>query len=486
MALNNDELLGIDFEKSAKHIIKVIGVGGGGGNAVKHMFKCGIKDVDFILANTDAQALRDADAVKIDSRIQLGASLTQGLGAGNQPEQGRQAAIESLDEVKAAIGSSDDTKMLFITAGMGGGTGTGAAPVIAATSTEDDILTVGIVTIPFRFEGPKRVKQALEGLNKMYESVDAMLVIDNEKIREIYGSKTFSEAFAHADDILTMAAKSIAEIITKPGKVNVDFADVRTVMKKSGVALMGVGRASGEGRAEKAAQQALNSPLLNNNDIKGAKNLLVYVTSSEEMTLDELGFINEYIQSHAGNHADLIWGNAIDESLESAINVTVVATGFEHREILDPYINGAKNTSFGSKKLVKPEEKKTGVANETSDDKQQEKKTSTKVDDNVVDNKNTSDDNKTEKLSVGESREFEIETIPETDADKSNEEEQQLESTINDDIEEAVMKTKFKTINFGEITDLSSYDNTPAYLRLSINIATPLPPKYKSILVDEN
>ncbi|MGE4586245.1 MAG: cell division protein FtsZ [Mangrovibacterium sp.] len=319
-----NEIMNFDLEKASGAIIKVIGVGGGGGNAVNHMYAAGIKDVGFMVCNTDAQALHNSP---VPVRVQLGASLTEGRGAGNKPEVGRQAAIENIEDVKRAVDPL--TKMAFITAGMGGGTGTGAAPVIAEACKELNILTVGIVTLPFRNEGRRRIKQAIDGISEMEGHVDALLVINNERIREMYGDFRISEAFSKADNVLTTAAKGIAEIITVPGYINVDFADVETVMRKSGVALMGSARAEGEDRALKAVEEALNSPLLNNNDIRGAKNILLNITSgSEEVTMDEIGQITDYIQTKAGNEADLIWGNGVDEALGNELSVTVIATGF--------------------------------------------------------------------------------------------------------------------------------------------------------------
>lgn len=304
--------------------IKVIGVGGGGGNAVNHMFTQGICDVNFIICNTDAQAMNSSP---IQTRIQLGASLTEGRGAGNKPEVGAQAAKENIEDVIGVL--SENTKMVFITAGMGGGTGTGGAPIIAKTCKELGYLTVGIVTIPFRNEGRRRIKQAIDGITELERYVDSLLVINNERIREMYGDFGISEAFAKADNILATAAKGIAEIITVPGYVNVDFADVETVMKNSGLAIMGSGIASGEKRAEEAVEKALNSPLLNNNDIRGAKNVLVNITSgSVEVTMDEVGKITDFVQNRAGFNADLIWGNGKDESLGENISVTIIATGF--------------------------------------------------------------------------------------------------------------------------------------------------------------
>lgn len=324
-----NDIMNFDLEKSSGSIIKVIGVGGGGGNAVNHMYQQGIKDVGFMVCNTDAQALANSP---IPLRVQLGSSLTEGRGAGNKPEIGREAAIENIVDVKTAI--EGDTKMVFITAGMGGGTGTGAAPVIAQACRELNILTVGIVTIPFRNEGRRRIKQAIDGISEMQEHVDSLLVINNEKIREMYGDFKISEAFAKADNVLATAAKGIAEIITVPGYINVDFADVETVMRKSGVALMGSATASGENRALRAVEEALNSPLLNNNDIRGAQNILLNITSgNEEVTMDEIGQITDYIQNKAGNDADLIWGNGLDEAMGDEISVTVIATGFNVNSI---------------------------------------------------------------------------------------------------------------------------------------------------------
>lgn len=323
MTMSSD-IMNFDLDKSSGAIIKVIGVGGGGGNAVNHMYEQGIKDVGFMLCNTDAQALKNSP---VPLKLQLGESLTEGRGAGNKPEIGREAAIENIDDVKKTL--EPTTKMVFITAGMGGGTGTGAAPVIAEACKELKILTVGIVTLPFRNEGRRRIKQAIDGIAEMENHVDSLLVINNERIREMYGDFKISEAFAKADNVLTTAAKGIAEIITVPGYINVDFADVETVMRNSGVAVMGSAKAEGEGRALKAVEEALNSPLLNNNDIHGARDILLNITSgSEEVTMDEIGEITDYIQAKAGHDADLIWGNGVDEALGNEISVTVIATGF--------------------------------------------------------------------------------------------------------------------------------------------------------------
>jgi cell division protein FtsZ len=306
-------------------IIKVVGVGGGGGNAVNHMFRQGIVGVNFVVANTDHQAL---EMSPIPNKIQLGKNLTEGRGAGMNPEIGRRSAIETLDELKVFLERS--TKMLFITAGMGKGTGTGAAPVIAKLAKEMGILTVGLVTSPFSAEGPRRFQQAQEGITELKNHVDTLIVISNDKLREIHGNLTLSAAFAQADNILANAAKSIAEIITVPGYVNVDFEDVNTVMRNSGVAIMGMAAFEGENRAVNAVESALNSPLLNDNDIKGSKNILVNITSGTvEVTLDEVSEITEYIQREAGYETNIIWGNCYNESLGEKLLVTVIATGFD-------------------------------------------------------------------------------------------------------------------------------------------------------------
>jgi len=320
------DMLKFDLPKNQSNIIKVIGVGGGGSNAVTHMFRQGIKGVDFIICNTDAQAMETSP---VPTRIQLGTNLTEGLGAGAVPSVGRNAALENTEDIKAVL--STGTKMVFITAGLGGGTGTGAAPVIAQIAKEMDILTVGIVTIPFAFEGRKRKLHADEGIRQLKQHVDALLLISNDKLRELYGDLRLSEAFGQADNVLTTAAKGIAEIITVAGYINVDFEDVKTVMKDSGVAIMGTGIAGGENRARRAVEDALNSPLLNNNDIEGAGNLLLYIASGrDEITMDEVTEITDYIQDKTKNSAEVIWGNGFDENLEDLISVTIIATGFEN------------------------------------------------------------------------------------------------------------------------------------------------------------
>jgi cell division protein FtsZ len=313
-----------DLPKNSSSIIKVIGVGGGGSNAVNFMYNQGIKGVDFIITNTDKQALETSPIV---NKIQLGTSITDGWGAGSIPETGRKAALETIDEIKEKL--QNNTKMVFITAGMGGGTGTGAAPVIAQIAKEMGILTVGIVTLPFSFEGRKRQQQAAQGLEELRKYVDTLLVICNDKLRELHGDLKLSEAFHRADNILTIAAKGIAEIITVTGYINVDFNDVNTVMRNSGAAIMGTGIAEGENRALKAVEMALSSPLLNDNDIIGAQNILLYLSSgNEEISMDEVSEVTDYIQQAAGSTAEIIWGNGNDETLGDKISVTLIATGF--------------------------------------------------------------------------------------------------------------------------------------------------------------
>lgn len=377
-----------DIAPVSSSIIMVVGVGGGGGNAVNHMYRMGITDVSFMVCNTDRQALARSP---IPTKVALGEQLTEGLGAGNKPERGRAAAEESIEEVKEKL-LENDIKMVFVTAGMGGGTGTGAAPVIAKAAKDLGILTVAIVTIPFKTEGRKRILQAIEGIEEIRHNVDSLLVINNENIHEIYGELTLSEAFGKADDILATAARSIAEIITLPSNVNVDFADVQTVMKDSGIALMGSARGSGENRAMEVAEAAMSSPLLNHKDIRGAKNVLLNIMSgSKEVTLTETYQVTQFVQERTrnNNETDLIWGAGIDESLGDDIQITVIATGFDMAsipEVSDRYseiVNrgghetGDRPAGGGSRgretvPLFEPEEdlnaKKTPVLDEGADD----------------------------------------------------------------------------------------------------------------------
>ncbi len=324
--ISNSEFGSISFDlpKNQSNVIKVIGVGGGGSNAINHMFKQGIKGVDFIVCNTDSQALQNSP---VPNKIQLGVNLTEGLGAGANPDVGQQSAIESVADIEKMLDSN--TKMVFITAGMGGGTGTGAAPVIAQLAKERDILTVGIVTIPFQFEGKVRQEQALAGVERLRKQVDSLIVINNNKLREVYGNLGFKAGFSKADEVLATASRGIAEVITHHYTQNIDLKDAKTVLSNSGTAIMGSAIASGENRAKEAIISALDSPLLNDNKITGAKNvLLLIVSGTSEITIDEIGEINDHIQAEAGHNANIIMGVGEDESLGDAIAVTIIATGF--------------------------------------------------------------------------------------------------------------------------------------------------------------
>ncbi len=327
-------MIHFDLPKQKSSILKVIGIGGGGGNAVNHMYGQNIDTVDFIICNTDAQALSNS---KVPNKIQLGPHLTQGLGAGANPDIGKQACEESLEEIKKIL--EVNTKMAFITAGMGGGTGTGGAPIIAKICKDLGVLTVGIVTTPFTNEGPKRMRHAEAGIQALRESVDTLLVISNDKVRHQYGNLKVREAFSKADDILATAAKCITDVITSNGQINVDFADVCTVMRNGGVAILGNAIADGEDRAQRAIEDAVNSPLLNDSEIRGAKWILINITSAEgdnEITMDEEDTIMSYLREQAGDDADVIKGIGFDESLGNKIGVTIIATGFEHKDPFKP------------------------------------------------------------------------------------------------------------------------------------------------------
>jgi cell division protein FtsZ len=330
--ITEDGLLSVNLKPQKSSLIKVIGVGGGGSNAVNYMYNQGITGVDFVVCNTDIQALRNSP---ISVKIQIGKELTKGLGAGSIPERGKKSALENIEYVKSIL--DDNTKMVFITAGMGGGTGTGAAPVIAKEAREVGILTVGIVTIPFYFEGRQRLERALEGIEELSNNVDALLVINNQKLRDMYGNLKLSEAFSKADDVLLVATKSLAEIITVRGFVNVDFKDVESIMKNSGVAVMGAGEEAGEERGINALKEALNSPLLNSSDIMGASNILLNIISgSKEVTMDEIGGITSYLKELVGPGINIIWGAGHDDFLEEKLRVAIIATGF-HRKPLPTY-----------------------------------------------------------------------------------------------------------------------------------------------------
>ncbi len=364
----NSEFSNISFDlpKNQSNVIKVIGVGGGGSNAINHMFEKGIEGIDFVICNTDAQALQSSP---VPYKIQLGATLTEGLGAGANPLIGEQSAIESMEDIKNMLNTN--AKMLFITVGMGGGTGTGAAPVIAKIAKELDILTVGIVTIPFSFEGKMRNEQAQIGINKLREHVDSLVVINNNKLREVYGNLGFKAGFSKADEVLSTAAIGIAEVITHHYTQNIDLRDAKTVLSNSGTAIMGSANSSGSDRAQNAITKALHSPLLNDNKIEGARNvLLLIVSGTSEVTIDEIGEINDYIQSEAKTNVDIIMGVGEDESLGDSISVTIIATGFnseqqneiskvENKKIIHTLIDEKKTTFQPKLKEVEQEKKVT-------------------------------------------------------------------------------------------------------------------------------
>ena len=351
-------MIQFDLPKEQSSILKVIGIGGGGSNAVNHMYSQNIEGVNFIICNTDAQAIANS---AVPNKVQLGPQLTQGLGAGANPQIGREATQESLEEIKRIL--EVNTKMAFITAGMGGGTGTGGAPIIAKICKDLGILTVGIVTTPFAYEGRKRIAQAEEGINKLKDHVDTLLVISNDKMRHQFGNLTMRAAFAKADNVLATAAKCITDVINSTGQINVDFADVCTVMRNGGVAILGNAECEGENRAQMAIEQALNSPLLNDNDIRGAKWILININSAEgefEFTMDEVEIIQNYLLSQAGENSDVIMGLGYDSSLENKIGITLIATGFEHKEPFEKKIEVVE-VKEEDRKIVLPlqtEEKK--------------------------------------------------------------------------------------------------------------------------------
>lgn len=347
-----EDLLDFNLPKNSNSIITVIGIGGGGNNAVNRMYEQGIQDVEFLVVNTDAQAL---SLSQVPAKIQIGETLTEGRGAGNRADIGEQAAVENIDNIREFL--SNGTRMVFIVAGMGGGTGTGAAPVISRACREMGILTVAVVTLPFRFEGPMRLKQAIQGIKKLNDSVDSLLIIHNEKLREIYGNLTLSNAFGNADNVLMLAVKGIAEIITLHGYINVDFADVLSVMTDGGIAFMGSANASGHDRAKEVIQQTINSPLLNNNDIRGAKKVLLNITSgTDEITVDEIGIITDTIIEKVGGNVSTIWGTCSDETLGDMIRITLVATGFDDSSVTEIVTHQAP-----AKTVVPLEKKKNSV-----------------------------------------------------------------------------------------------------------------------------
>lgn len=454
-----EELLPFDMKKKPSSIIKVIGIGGGGSNAVKNMHIQGISGVDFIICNTDKQAL---DSSIVENKIQLGPTLTEGLGAGSVPAKGREAAVESIEEVKAEL--DDNTKMVFITAGMGGGTGTGAAPIIAEAAHELDKLTVGIVTIPFGYEGKQRIRQAIEGIREMNNFVDALLVVNNEKLREIYGELDIDDAYKKADDVLTTAAKGIAEIITKEGYVNVDFADVQTVMKNSGIALMGAGKANGEDRAVNAVNDALSSPLLDNNDIDGAKNLLINISysSTKKATMDEISDINEMVQDAAGNEADLISGSSLEESLGDNIAVTIIATGFGEHDIPALYSSTPRADIEPKKIKYNLDDDESKIEKNTIEEQDTSDKIVLEIDDVTdTDDLDFEEDNLSKDPFSLNDEIFDKKQTP------SSSQSQEEEKQTNISILEPQTKNS-RSMNYSE--NLHDLEKTPAYLRNNIDL----------------
>ena len=484
-------MLKFDLPKNQSSIIKVIGVGGGGSNAVNHMYEAGIQGVDFIICNTDAQALESSE---IPTKIQLG---SKGLGAGSIPDVGREAALENIEEIKQIL--EKNTKMLFITAGMGGGTGTGAAPVIAQTAREMDILTVGIVTIPFSFEGRKRKMQADAGIEALREQVDSLLIICNDKLREVHGDLKLSEAFQKADNILTVAAKGIAEIITVTGYINVDFEDVKTVMKDSGTAIMGSASAEGENRALKAVEDAMSSPLLNDNHIKGTDNILLYLSSGdEELTMDEVTEITDFIQEEAGQNAEIIWGNGKDDSLGNQISITLIATGFHSDETFGDSRTVKKHVlTIGPKEeqqsKQKPKQRINYPINEitlvTPEDKTEESaeiKEKEEVEDEEKAEQLTSEPVNEIKLVRKEKKEEKKQTPQESETNETSEKKQadlfhreEKSDTYQagferDEIEkksrERIQKLKDLSIKLRSPREIEEMEKTPAYIRRNVDL----------------
>ena len=478
-------MIKFDAPKELSSIIKVLGVGGGGSNAVNHMYNQGIKGVDFVICNTDSQAL---DMSPIPHKIQLGASLTEGRGAGSLPEVGRNSAIENIEEIKEVL--EKNTKMLFITAGMGGGTGTGAAPVIAAISKEMGILTVAIVTIPFSFEGRKRRMQAEKGIEELRNNVDTLLVISNDKLRELYGNLKLFEAFGKADNILTNAARGIAEIITVTGYVNVDFEDVKTVMKDSGVAIMGTGIAGGENRALEAVEMALSSPLLNDSQITGASNILLYIsTGSEEIEMDEVAEITDYIQEEAGMSAEIIWGIGKDDSLEDKVNITVIATGFKSENTVNNILGTTKkpekhvvklDDTTEAPKAEKPTEEDDGIRLITREPSQQPAQRSDIVEE-IIRKSPTGTESPTEgKESViihtldeeeGTQPEPVIRDIKEQEPEETTVERPSYNEDFASRTSERIEKLKNLSMKLKNPDTFREIEDVPAYMRRGVNLS---------------
>ena len=472
-----DNHYSFEIPQHHKSIIKVIGVGGGGSNAVNHMYSQGIKDVEFVVCNTDSQALMISP---VPNRLQIGTNLTEGLGAGANPEQGMNAALESKEEIRNLL--SEDTRMVFITAGMGGGTGTGAAPVIAKVARELGILTVGIVTAPFGFEGKKKMRQAEAGISELKANCDTVLVILNDKLREIYGNLPIRNAFAQADNVLTTAAKGIAEIITVPGYVNVDFEDVKTVMKCSGSAVMGSSTTDGENRARRAAEEALASPLLNEKDILGAQKVLLSIISGEqaELQMDELSEITDYISEMAGEEAEVIFGHGIDPDLGESIRVTVIATGFDHHaesfQVKKPTVIHLESSKTVSKPdgqigIFGPKEEKPSREPQTSPPELFEETRSPYVfekplaeEDTLSNHSVGLDDDVLDKIGEEQHRVLNSQETNSTNIDSKR-------SALEQQSKERVEKLNgLKQVNHDREEDYKDKWDTPAYIRRNVNL----------------
>ena len=456
-----EDLIDFNLPKNNDSIISVIGVGGGGNNAVNRMFEKGIEDVDFMVVNTDAQAL---SLSVVPRKIQIGETLTEGRGAGNRPDVGEQAAVENIESVLAPL--ADGTKMVFIVAGMGGGTGTGAAPVISRACREMGVLTVAVVTLPFRFEGPMRMKQAIQGIQRLKSEVDALLIIHNEKLREIYGNHTLSTAFSNADNVLMLAVKGIAEIITLHGYINVDFADVLSVMAGGGISFMGSAEASGHDRAKEVIENTVNSPLLNNNDIKGARKVLLNITSgTDEITVDEIGIITDNIIKKVGGDVNTIWGTCTDETLGENIRITLVATGFDDSsipDIMNPKAPEKTAVPLENADEKKPEKVSNIVPLELLDQEEDKKEQDTFIDE-VVD----ASKEEVEPLVVKEG-------IKEVNVMDQNEPER-FDPFFEENERERLKADRLKAMNYNNLNDpghLDEIEKIPAYKRKKSPVQT--------------
>ncbi len=460
-----EDLIDFNLPVNENAIITVVGIGGGGNNAVNRMFEQGIQDVDFMVVNTDSQALHQS---AIPVKIRIGETLTEGRGAGNRPDVGEQAAIENIEDVIEPLNKG--TKMVFLVAGLGGGTGTGATPVIAKACRERGILTVGVVTLPFRFEGPLRLKQALHGLERLRNAVDAMLIIHNEKIREIYGNLSLSNAFGNADNVLTLAVKGIAEIITLHGYINVDFADVVSVMTNGGIAFMGSAEAAGHNRAKKVIEDTINSPLLNSNDIQGAQKVLLNIAyGPDEITVDEIGIITDTIIEKVGGSVNTIWGTCVDETLEDKIRITLVATGFTPDSIEELMIHKPPNkTVVQLENQPSPQEKQPELESVIPlEDIEEEKEEIIDLNDQL--------EEEVEEKEPEESKEEQVD-----EAAFNLDEEEKFDPYAEENEQLRIKAERLKALNYNNITDpdrVDEMEREPAFKRKQVPIQTEMFPE---------